>query len=325
MVSESFERALRGSREELNARFAEARQQFPALSADAFTAFLREAVDPLVQSVDAVCPERADAVGLAAYGIALELVGQRLVGAGAPDTAVESTWRTLLPAMPQLLAAEPSRVIASMTNAAHQVGTTPNANAAAWVNDVTRLAPDCGGVDELLRVGQVAAWRAGLAHFRQGAIGAAAALPETLAVKAVAAPASSRWADIEAGLRASEWFDPAKPDGPDRKGALRQVATIGAFRGLGGQFIVPPRVTRVAGNFHVLSGDETWLLTADLYGATFHRLVPNETAASRPVATIPPATRLPDGPGTVTSVASSKTTLAVTWSLTHRIMLFALS
>ena len=100
---------------------------------------------------------------------------------------------------------------------------------------------------------------------------------------------------------------------------------VGAFRGFGGVFVAPPRVIYASGHFHIVSGDETWLLTADLYGATVHRVTPDDVALPKPNASVPRGVQLPDGPGALTSAASSETTLAATWSLTHRVMLFALS
>ena len=326
VVDEPFARVLRATRDELNARFAEARQRYPSLAGDELLNFLTEVVNPLVSAVAAACPDRSDAMALVAYEVALELVGQRLVGSLARGSAIDATWRRVLPAAARFVAAEPSRMLASLTNAAHQLEATPGARVGAWIDDLIRLAPECTTVEELLRVGQIAAWRAGMAHFRQGAIAAAASLPQPLALSAVGASHDREWAEIEAGLLASEWFDPARSEARASTTAtsLRTVATVGAFRGFGGVFGVPPRVTHAAGNFHVSSGDECWILTADLFGATFHRVAPGEARLPRPLETPPSGVRLPDGPGIVTSVASSATTLAVTRSLTHRVILIAL-
>jgi hypothetical protein len=325
VVGEPFARVLRASRDELNARFAEARQRHPSLAGDELMAFLANVVDPIVGAVAKASPDRSDAVALTAYEVALELVGQRLVGPLARGVAIDATWRCILPAAARLVAAEPSRVFASLSNAAHQVEATPGARVSDWVHDVMRLAPTCATVDELLAVGQVAAWRAGLAHFRQGAIAAAGMLPQPLALNAIGAAPNREWGEIQAGLLASEWFDPARADAtPVSTSSPRTVATVGAFRGFGGVFGAPPRVTHAAGHFHVSSVDECWLLTADLYGATFHRVAPDEARLPRPLETPPSGVRLPDGPGAVTSVASSETTLAVTRSLTHHVILLAL-
>jgi hypothetical protein len=327
VVGEPFARVLRASRDELNTRFAEARQRHPSLAGDDLMAFLANVVGPLISAVAAASPDRSDAVALSAYDIALELVGQRLVGPLARGAAIDATWRRVLPASAKLVAADPSRVLSSLSNAAHQVEATPGARVSAWVDDVARLAPSCESVEELLALGQVAAWRAGLAHFRQGAIAAAARLPQAVALRAVDAARGRGWAEIEAGLLASEWFDPARPDvtwANAGASSLRAAATVGAFRGFGGVFGAPPRVTHAAGHFHVTSADECWLLTADLYGATFHRVAPDEARLPRPLETPPSGVRLPDGPGVVTSVAASATTIAVTRSLTHHVILVPL-
>jgi hypothetical protein len=327
MLSDSFVRVLRAERDGLNARVADTRQRMPNFDTAAFSDFLSDVVDPLVRAVDGVRPERADTVALTAYDVALELVGQRIAGGIARGTAIDATWRRVAPAAARIVAADPSRVLASLSNAAHQIEATPGARTNAWIDDMARLAGHCGSVDEFLRLGQVTAWRAGLAHFRPGAIAAAASLPESLALAVVGAAPSSRWTEIEAGLVRNEWFDPARPEQHVRRDGepIRVMAMVGAFRGFGGAFLEPPRVMHAAGHFHVLSGEECWLLTADLYGATFHRVAPGDTQLPKPVSTLPRGVRLSEGPGSVTSAASNETTLAVTWSQTHHVMLIALA
>lgn len=330
MLSAAFASALRGRRAELNARFAEARHRLPALDPGAFGDFLRESADPVVRAAEAACPGRAEAAALAAFDVALELVGRQAMGG-----TIDELWRRALPAAARAVAAAPERVLAALSNAAHQVAATPDAG--RWVAELERLAPACPDPDDLLRVGQVAAWRAGLAHYRQGAIAAAGALPEPVALAAVDAAAPARWADVEAGLLASEWFDPSRP--ATRAGAPTHVAVVGAFRGFGGSFVAPPRVALVGGRFHVSSGDESWLLTADLYGATFHRLTSAQPRLAPPAGALPPGLRIGDdgslalddgrvtlpGLGAVTSAAATGTTLAATWSLTHQVTLVALA
>ncbi len=114
----------------------------------------------------------------------------------------------------------------------------------------------------------MAGWRAGLAHLRQGALAAAEALPPSLALAAVGAPDSSSWPEIREHLLADPWFDPsaAKGAGNGATGRPRGMAQAGAFRGFGGSFAEPPRVAATGEHFLVCSGEECWLLTADLFG-----------------------------------------------------------
>jgi hypothetical protein len=338
MLSDPFARVLADRRAELNARFAEARHRLPGLDPAAFGDFLRDAVDPVVRAAHGAAPERVEAVALAAYDVALEVMGLRLVEGEARGAAIRDTWRRVLPAVARALAADPQRLLAALTNAAHQVAATPGARAGGWVDDMARLGGRCAAGDELRRLGQVAAWRAGLAHYRAGAIAAAAALPEPLALAATGAPADARWGDVARGLAASEWFDPAGADAARASGP-RVAATVGAFRGFGGLFAEPPSVAIADGGLRVTSGDDAWLLTADRFGATFHRLPPaTDGRAARQAAlpaglsvdrtgalTAPGGTlRLPAA-GRVTSCAATTTTLAVTWSHSHQVTLVALA
>ena len=112
----------------------------------------------------------------------------------------------------------------------------------------------------------------------------------------------------------------------------------GGFRGFGGLFPVPPMVAGgETGQFFVRSGNDHWLLTADVFGATFHRATPEEfaSAVARPVV-LPKGIGLDFGGvlfrrervalpfcGEVTSHAANASTLAVTASLTHAVMLVA--
>jgi hypothetical protein len=183
----------------------------------------------------------------------------------------------------------------------------------------------------------VAAWRAGLAHFRQGALTAADGLPAALALGAVGAPISSKWPEVRKRLLANPWFDPAAPTGNGDATRVQVMAQAGAFRGFGGVFIEPPRVAAEGEHFLVRSGEENWLLTADLFGATFHRTNPSDFDLAVQNSKLPPGLKVADskvvwgnerfeiaGLGKLTSAAANATTLALTSELTHSVVLVAL-
>ena len=340
-VCDAFASVLRSGRPQFNAQFTEARRVYPNLDGSAFLEFLRTDVDGLVQVVvQQSHPEQITDLTLAAYEAGLELVGQKLAGPGARHPWIEEGWKRVLPALASALATAPARIIRSVSNALHHLANTPGARLEQWISEFERLGPQCGNVDTVLLVGQVLAWRAGLAHYRGGAVTAAGALPTALALSAIGAPSSADWPQLQERLKVNPWFSPTSPSEGDKESAgfPRFVAQAGAFRGFGGLFVEPPRVASSGQDFLVRSGDDCWLLTADIFGATFHRSSPAEFDSATQGSQLPSELRMNDSKllwrkrpiempidGLITSSAANPTTLALTSSLTHSVVLFALS
>jgi hypothetical protein len=192
------------------------------------------------------------------------------------------------------------------------------------------LGARCANAGALLHLGQVLAWRAGLPHFRTGALEAADRLPAPLALAAIGARPEADWAVLRARLRDDPWFDPRSGiEAPAPRPSI--VARAGAFRGFGGLFLAPPLVQALDGRLLVASGDDRWLLEADIFGVSFHRATEEEAGRF-----VPPGIEPPDrlllrtvaaldlaSLGHVTSAAQAGGTLALTGSLTHAVMLVA--
>ncbi len=342
-ISDAFATVLRLEREGCNARFLQARHQRPALSAEAFASFLAECADPVVCAVAAVAPDRTADTAAAAYDLGLELVAQNLAGPRARHDAVARAWQSLLTVAAALVAAAPRRVLGAVSNAVCLLAATPGVRPDWWREEMARLVPRllvADGVEEFLRAGQIVAWRAGMAHFRAGALAALDALPEPLARAALGLPPDDAaalpgvpWAELRARLEADPWYVPGAGEG-----AAVPVARVGGFRGFGGLFPEPPQVTGGgAGRFYVRSGEGAWLLTADAFGATFHRATPEEAAGGARPAALPrgvsvdrDAAHLRRGRvplpfcGEITACAANGSTLAITGSLSHAVLLIPL-
>ncbi len=266
MISSAFAQVLAAGRPEFNRRAAEARRRHPNFDAAAFAGLLETCVDGVVQLAIQCAPDRAGGVAMATYDVALELVGQ---GQGSP--LIVQVWRELAPSYPQLLLAQPARLLGMLTNAALHLERSGAARPAQWLALMAALAPQIGDWQQLATVGQVCAWRAGLAHFRTGAIEAADALPEALALSVFGATHGS-WQALRTVLLDDPWWS---ADEAARQ-RTQQGREFGCFSGFGGAFAMPPQVRPAADGFWVRSGERYTLLVADACGAVLHGATADE-------------------------------------------------
>ena len=322
MISPAFASILASGRAQFNARAVEARRRFPSLDMAAFGAFLHDGVDPLVVAVAAAAPERVGGATLAAYDMALELVGHGLAGPAAKNPFVNTVWRELAPQFSPLLATAPVEVLGMLSNAALHLASVAGARPAQWQRELAALAAQIVTLAQLRAVGQVLAWRAGVAHFRQGALAAADTLPPALALAAFGEP-GAQWPQVRAQLQENPWRGNA--DGRE----------FGTFTGLGGDFGTPPQVRATDDGFIVRSAERHYLLVADAYGAVLHSATAQEFAQAN--ADMPSAVRLDgatvhlgarsialDLPAGDIALAANAHTLAITSPWTHAIRLLSL-
>lgn len=138
------------------------------------------------------------------------------------------------------------------------------------------------------------------------------------------AVAADPWRSFEE-LREGPWGDPR----------LALVGRVGAFRGFGGLFPVPPRVETRQGVLFARAGGGWWRLHADCFGAVFHPEDPSSPDARPHPAGAEPAVgetgavrhrgliaKFPELAGP-TSFASDGVTLAVTIATSHAVYLVA--
>lgn len=323
MISPAFASILASGRAQFNARALEARRRFPALDMAAFSAFLRDGVDPLIVAVAAAAPERVGGATLAAYDTALELVGHGLAGPAAKNPFLNTVWRELAPQFAPLLAAAPVDVLGMLSNAAIHIASVAGARPAQWQRELAALAPQIATLAQLRAVGQVLAWRAGVAHFRLGALAAADTLPPALALAAFDEP-GAQWPQVHAQLLGNPWR--GNTEGRE----------FGSFTGLGGAFGTPPQVRATLDGFVVRSAERHYLLVADAYGAVLHGATAQEFEQAQ---TGMPASVRVDGasvqigarrieldvPAGDIALAANAHTLAVTSPWTHAIRLLPLA
>lgn len=317
MIADPFANVLSAGRAQFNKQAAEARRRHPGFDDDAFADFLRRGVDPLVRAVAAFDAARVPQVVLAAYGAALELTGQALAGPKARESGVNEVWQTLAPQLVHLVVHAPAQVLGLLTNAIVHLEKNAGARPAQWMREMAKWAPQLQTLAQLQALGQLLAWRAGLAHFRHGALGAAAALPISL-LAAMFDVQAEAWPATREAMLADPWRGAA----PGFTGV-----EIGAFSGFGGDFAEPPQLRACDDGFLVRSGERYFLLLADLYGAVLHGASGAEYAAAavgRQSAStlVPTPADIAAGlPPHQLSVVRNAHTLAVTSPLTHAIRL----
>ena len=265
-ISDPLARVLAAGRPQFNARVVEAKHRYSAFDTAAFTVFLCTSVDAVVCSVAEVAPERVAGVTIVAYDLALALVGQALDGPGARNDFVDRVWQVLAPKYARLISEQPVEMLGAFTNAVVNIAKTPNAGADQWVHEMTYLAKYAESIAYVRALGQITAWRCGLAHFRLGAIRAADQLPKNAALAAVGASADAEWTTVRTNFLADPWWVPDI----EKKAELRTGIEIGRFTGFGGIFVRPPEVRANADGFYVKSADRFSYLIADAYGAVLH-------------------------------------------------------
>lgn len=263
MVSTTFARILAAGRPQFNRRAAAARRRLPALDFAAFADFLAQGVDGMVVAAAAIDADRAPQVALAAFDMALELVGQGMAGPQARSAMLGRVWRELVPQLAGLLVLQPVLLLGMLSNAMLNLEKHASVRTVQWLDQMVALAQRVDSLDQLRAVGQVQAWRAGMAHFRHGAMAAAGTLPEPLALAAFGvAPGTLAWDEVERRLLAEPWW---RPDRADH--AAADGIEVGSFDGFGGAFGCPPLARASGDGFLVKSADRYSLLVADAFGA----------------------------------------------------------
>jgi len=328
---------LRDGRERYNARFIEARRYKSKIDAAGFSDVLATTLAPIVEAVNAVDSSKTTQCFDALYDLSLELLGQELLGPRSRCLVLEEGWRTLLPALAKHLVAEPRKVAGAISNALYNLAQTPGARPDAWIKALGTCGAKTNDVATLLQAGQVAAWTAGMAHFRNDALTSLEQLSNgnaDVACSLLELPATDRSSlpRVLGRMKENPWITPlqARDGSGVSSSKLKIVKRIGAFKGLGGAFLAPPCVSHENGQFVVGDGHDTWVLSADVFGATLlkyaaGKCIPRRHATHGAGGNL----RLNSGSGTfpefktVLSAADNGQTLAVTVATSHTICLLA--
>jgi hypothetical protein len=332
-----FSELLKRNRERYNTKFALARHTYPALDGEAFGEHLKKTVAPIAEAVAENHADKVDVVTDSLYDLSLELIGKDFFGKHVRYPAMLDGWEILLPFVPHLLAKDANTLTSAITNALYNLSVEPTARPSFWIETMIEIGKLCDDVQEFLEAGKVVAWRSGLAHYREGALEACKNLKTEIACAALGINETQNLETLLAQIEKDPWLNPQEFSSRlTKEKRLRAVSVVGAFRGFGGLFIAPPKVTYTDGQFLIYDSENLWAMTADCFGATFHRMgqtISGLKNESNPNFRIDKQGRvemnehrasfhhLADG----TSFAADETTLAVTLPLSHSVYLIAMS
>jgi len=334
-----FAGVLERNRTRFNTAFAGARRSLRGLDPAVFSDHLIHRTAPVVEQVSTLLKtdtsETVDLVGIALYDLSLELFAKGILGGPERYPAVARAWKDLFPAIAGFIASEPkglpAAVINALCNLSVERGTDPN----GWIDTAASAAPLCPDGRTFLEAGQAAAWRWGMAHYREGALSLFPDLPTEVTAAILDLPKGSDAAYVNMVLRHmanDPWYDPTVL--PDRQyKTLSLIGRVGGFRGFGGEFLNPPRAaTGSDGLIYLSDSDAAFVLHADRFGATLHRTEkpeikpPHKTAFSidsaGKVRRDGAARKFPRLAGCASSAATNHT-LAVCLDSSHHVHLVA--
>jgi hypothetical protein len=319
---------LRGGRAEFNRRFGMAQQRYQGIDEAAFSEFVRAPLDAIAGKIARVDSTAVAALVDSLYDLGLALIGQRWIGPGGRAPAIVAAWEQLADNAPALFARQPATLATAVANALVHWSTQGGGD--DWLATFVALAQRARNVDDLLHAGQVAAWRHGMAHYRDSALERARALdPELLALALGVAPADWR-DDMLARIGRNRWF---RPDQPPQQ-APRLALRVGAFIGFGGHFAEPPLVGSIDGQLLLHAAGQRYSLHVDAYGGLVQAHSEGKLA---PAHELPPGWRVEGSvlvspeqrfafaeQGAITSSAVTIDTLVVTHAWSHAATVVAL-
>lgn len=298
---------LRENAESLNQLLKSFNNGSRRLNTDAIPGWFKEVIEPVFIAVHQHNPTLSRRVFDALYNDMLQTLSS---AAGQQSNQLLRSCRLLLTQNPALTATNPARLIKILSVATLRISRHSIAAAEKWLALMHKIFAAAGSIDQLLLAARFAAWRCGMAHLRH---------------------LTSSLSKLEPGLRnlifADEKIseDDLSKSWPD--GAGTKPFSLGAFKGLQGKFMRPPRVFLDNNLVFVADGRYSAVVFADRYGALLHDapeisedLIPNvlKTVDLAPPEAAKILSRYPD----LTSWVYHDATLYLTTASSHAVFVF---
>lgn len=331
-----FTEALTRNRERLNTKFIYARQMFPQLDSGVFSGCLTQMVQPVVLTMEDESEEVIDRVLEVLYDFSLDLIGKGYLGPKGKYPELLFAWEKLFCSASHLLRQDPRLFAGSVLNAVYNLSSLQEQRSKQWTELMQMLSGDCDTISLFLDAGKVAAWRCGLAHYRQAALEIAETLKPSILARILELPPEADPVAVLDAIKNDPWLTPAAALTKDSQQSQLKVARVlGTFRGFGGVMLRPPHVQLLDNEIFASDNENSYLVSADVFGGTLQRtadLSPSKQKKSQrafivdkhgTVAKDHYSSKIPELADS-TSCASTESTLAVTIPRSHSVYIVAL-
>lgn len=209
-----------------------------------------------------------DEAVLATVRAVLDLVGR---GRWHPGRAQRAAVLEVLPMVASWVRSAPTTSVPALVAAADVVGRAGRLD--AWAARLTGPPPPAERVRGALLV---AAWRAGLARYRDAALREAVDLDETVLAPLLGVESAT---DVLERHRGDRWW---WPEVPQRAGVVRRVGGFGPWGGTWAR--LPIAVPGGPTGWVAVAGPEAWAVVADVHGSSLVPLPGAVPPPARPVA-----------------------------------------
>lgn len=268
-----FADLLQRQRAAFNQIFYQLRYQAQGLGPEQALAFYRQHLQAWILALAPVLlkpassqaeaqAERAqlDRVALQLAALGLDLSAQGLLSGRGVLAPVAQGLERLVTAYPGFVLANPPLMLACWVNALVQLCRHPGARPQQWLDDLLLWGGQSQDLQEFLKLGQVLAWRAGLAHYRQGALSVLSQLSPGLQASLLLGQSLEHW-------RASPWCKGQTPQPP----SLHLCELTAGFAGWGGQLLGLPELSWQADHLMVSDSAQGWHVFRDAWGESWIR------------------------------------------------------
>ncbi|WP_028980648.1 hypothetical protein [Sporocytophaga myxococcoides] len=220
---------------------------FGPLDSKIISSWMLKVIEPVIIEIDALFPERIPVVFKAFFSELLRILGNK-TGVIFEEEYM-AAWK-LLKRIPSIVVTNPSRSVRAIDSGIEAIRFFQPDKVLLWISRMDKVIGNCDTFDEMLTLGRVYAWGAGMAHLRSRVINELSFLPK------FQEDVFSKDISLKNALK-YEW--------PDYK-KITFAGESGGFLGNGGYFLSSPVVALIENEILVTDGKVTCAFFADQFG-----------------------------------------------------------